>query len=473
MITDALSDVRVKYHVNPKELGHGHYGIVRKCMNRETKEWFAIKSIKKAKISKYEVLIREIEILKEVDHPNIIKLVEIHEDAKYLHLITELCTGGELFDRIVKKTQTVEGHFSEHDAAYLVRDILDAINYCHTEKKIVHRDLKPENFLYLTEDEDSPIKIIDFGLSRFDDQSSGIMKTKVGTPYYVAPEVLNRHYTKFCDMWSIGVITYILLCGYPPFYGDSDTQIFSSVRAGKFDFPSPDWDDISEQAKNFIANLLRMVPEERLSASAALNHKWITQNCHEKIVPLANRTRKISHQGKRSSTYSSYMAMEKLKKAALSYVGSHLSNAEINELENIFRQIDLDQDGLLTLSELDSALSNQNLANFDPSVLQQLYRKLDIAEDATLSWKDFLRTTLERSLEVQEEKIRQTFDYFRLGGHQDVQMADLVNLFGSEAQALDIMGCVDTNKDGRISYDEFKKAMSTRQSSDLSEKFLE
>lgn len=299
------------------------------------------------------------------------------------------------------------------------------------------------------------------------------MKTKVGTPYYVAPEVLNRHYTKFCDMWSIGVITYILLCGYPPFYGDSDTQIFSSVRAGKFDFPSPDWDDISEQAKNFIANLLRMVPEERLSASAALNHKWITQNCHEKIVPLANRTRKISHQGKRSSTYSSYMAMEKLKKAALSYVGSHLSNAEINELENIFRQIDLDQDGLLTLSELDSALSNQNLANFDPSVLQQLYRKLDIAEDATLSWKDFLRTTLERSLEVQEEKIRQTFDYFRLGGHQDVQMADLVNLFGSEAQALDIMGCVDTNKDGRISYDEFKKAMSTRQSSDLSEKFLE
>lgn len=148
----------------------------------------------------------------------------MYEDAKYLHLITELCTGGELFDRIIAKTKSREGHFSEHDAAKLIRDILDAIAYCH-DKQIVHRDLKPENFLYKTEAEDSPIKIIDFGLSRHDDQDFGIMKTKVGTPYYVAPEVLNREYTNSCDVWSIGVIAYILLCGYPPFYGDSDYQV--------------------------------------------------------------------------------------------------------------------------------------------------------------------------------------------------------------------------------------------------------
>ena len=142
-ITDALADVRVKYHVNSKELGHGHYGVVRKCMNRETNHWYAIKSIRKSKVKKIEVLKREIEILKEVKHPYIIELIDVFEDAKYLHLVTELCTGGELFDRIIAKSQSLEGHYSEHDAASIIKDILDAIAYCHS-KGIVHRDLKPE-----------------------------------------------------------------------------------------------------------------------------------------------------------------------------------------------------------------------------------------------------------------------------------------------------------------------------------------
>lgn len=263
LITDALSDVREQYHVNPKELGHGHYGVVRKCQRRKTKEWFAVKSIKKSKVGKIEVLKREIEILKEVNHPNIIQLVDVFEDQKYLHLITELCTGGELFDRIISKTNSDEGHFNEHDAAKLVRDICDAIAYCHDVKGIVHRDLKPENFLFLTKEDASPIKIIDFGLSRHDTQNHGIMKTKVGTPYYVAPEVLRREYTHSCDIWSIGVITYILLCGYPPFYGDSDNEIFDSVKVGQYDFPSPEWDDISAEARDFIDQMLKMDPKDR------------------------------------------------------------------------------------------------------------------------------------------------------------------------------------------------------------------
>lgn len=123
-------------------------------------------------------------------------------------------------------------------------------------------DLKPENFLFLTEADDAPVKIIDFGLSRHDTEI-GIMQTKVGTPYYVAPEVLQRQYTKSCDVWSIGVITYILLCGYPPFYGDSDTQIFESVKVGKFDFPSPEWDTISDSAKDFVIQMLQKHPKDR------------------------------------------------------------------------------------------------------------------------------------------------------------------------------------------------------------------
>ena len=360
MITDTLSDVRVKYHINPKEIGHGHYGVVRKCMNRKTNGWYAIKSIRKSKVGKVDVLKREVALLKECDHPNIIQLVEVHEDQKYLHLITELCTGGELFDRIIEKTQSDEGHFSERDAANLVQCILDAIAYCHDQKGIVHRDLKPENFLFSSRDEDAVIKIIDFGLSRHDDMQAGIMNTKVGTPYYVAPEVLNREYTKSCDIWSIGVITYILLCGYPPFYGDTDNQIFDSVRTGRFDFPSPDWDGISDNAKDFICALLRRDPSKRLSASKALKHTWIRELTGRETPPKTERRRKqrtsIAY-ASRSIAFMKYRDMQKLKKAALGWLATNSTNDDITALKDIFNKIDVNNDGTLTLEELDECLN--------------------------------------------------------------------------------------------------------------------
>ena len=191
-------------------MGVGLYGTVRKCKHRETGQWCAVKSIKKQKVSEIETLKREITILQQVKHDNIIKLIDVYEDERYLHLVTELCTGGELFDRIIDKFESEEGHFAELEAAKLIRCVVDAIRYCHS-RGIVHRDLKPENFLFLTPADDSPIKIIDFGLSRHDDVNNGVMNTRVGTPYYVAPEVLKQEYTKACDCWSLGVITYILL----------------------------------------------------------------------------------------------------------------------------------------------------------------------------------------------------------------------------------------------------------------------
>lgn len=235
------------YHIDEKELGSGLYGTVRKCRHRETGQWCAVKSIKKKKVSEIEALKREITILQQVKHNNIIKLIDVFEDERYLHLVTELCTGGELFDRIIEKFESEEGHFSEYEAATLVYDVVDAIRYCHS-LGIVHRDLKPgkglffwfsfmdrlltykafidsptvigtfckpENFLFQTSAEDSKIKIIDFGLSRRDNKNNGVMSTRVGTPYYVAPEVLKQKYTKACDCWSIGVICYILLVRNP------------------------------------------------------------------------------------------------------------------------------------------------------------------------------------------------------------------------------------------------------------------
>mmetsp|Transcript_30293 Transcript_30293/g.65546 ORF Transcript_30293/g.65546 Transcript_30293/m.65546 type:complete len:605 (+) Transcript_30293:671-2485(+) len=472
MITDALEDVRVKYHINPKEIGHGHYGIVRKCMNRETREWYAIKSIRKSKVGKIEVLKREVEILREVRHPHIVMLVDIYEDTKYLHLITELCTGGELFDRIIAKTQSDEGHFSEHDAAVLVRSILDAIAYCHDEKQIVHRDLKPENFLFKTEAEDAPIKIIDFGLSRHDTANRGVMKTKVGTPYYVAPEVLNREYTKSCDMWSIGVITYILLCGYPPFYGDSDNQIFEHVRTGRFDFPSPDWDGISAAAKNFICSLLRKDPNARLSAAAALSHPWIL----EQVGPSVDGQRmrrssvKISHDATRSVTFRKFVGMQKLKKAALGYIATHLNPSEVGELETIFQKIDADHDGVMTLQEIDGALAEKSFPADLQSELRKLREDLCLSGEDTVNWRDFSAAMMDKKYATMEDKIREAFEHFkRSGDEQCLLVSDLVEIFGGEAEVKEIIGDLDDDGDGKITYEEFKSMMAGSFADDMEE----
>lgn len=200
-----------------------------------------------------------------------IKLYEYFEDETNVYLIMEICTGGELFDRIIEKE-----YFSERYAAKVFKQILQAINYCHTQG-ICHRDLKPENFLYETKDDESDIKVIDFGLSKILDASTkGLqrMKTKAGTPYYISPEVLTGNYDLACDLWSAGCILYILLCGYPPFYGDDDQEILRMVKKGKFDFDGEEWDEVSEEAKDLIKKLINK-PERRLTAQEALNHTWI------------------------------------------------------------------------------------------------------------------------------------------------------------------------------------------------------
>ena len=170
-------------------LGTGGFGVVRKCRNKKTGELAACKTIIKANVDNVEHLKREIELLKEVHHPHIIELYDIYEDAKRLHLVTELCTGGELYDKVIEKSESEEGHFSEEDAAVLIRDILDAIRYIHDELNIVHRDLKPENFLLTDNTEDAQVKIIDFGLSRRNDAPFGIMNTRVGKK--IQPRTIN------------------------------------------------------------------------------------------------------------------------------------------------------------------------------------------------------------------------------------------------------------------------------------------
>lgn len=455
-ITDALSDVRIKYHVNSKELGHGHYGVVRKCMDRETSQWYAIKSIRKAKVKKIEVLKREIEILKEVKHPYIIELVDVFEDAKYLHLVTELCTGGELFDRIIAKSSSPEGHYSEHDAASIIKSILDAIAYCHS-KGIVHRDLKPENFLFLTESEESPIKIIDFGLSRHKDANEAMMKTKVGTPYYVAPEVLRREYNEACDIWSIGVITYILLCGYPPFYGDNDAEIFNSVRIGHFNFPSPEWDEISDSAKNFVTLLLQVSAELRPMALAAMDHSWITKHAPTKAE---DHKKILSRQSARGSVFQKYLGMQKLKKAALVTIAQNLTHEEVGSLEDVFRQVDTRGNGRMSLTDFHDSILREKLPMVIQAELVAMKEQLSLSDDDTLNWRAFLAATVDKNLVMREDKIRYAFDHFVHGENKDyLTLADFDSIFEGDVQGREVFKFLDTNGDGKVLFEDFRRAM--------------
>ncbi|XP_029016288.1 calcium/calmodulin-dependent protein kinase type 1D [Betta splendens] len=265
-------------------LGTGAFSEVVLAQEKLTGRMFAVKCIpKKALKGKESSIENEIAVLRKIKHENIVALEDIYESPDHLYLIMQLVSGGELFDRIVEK-----GFYTEKDASTLIRQVLDAVNYLH-RMGIVHRDLKPENLLYFNPQDESKIMISDFGLSKMEG-SGDVMSTACGTPGYVAPEVLaQKPYSKAVDCWSIGVIAYILLCGYPPFYDENDSKLFEQILKADYEFDAPYWDDISDSAKDFIGSLMEKDPVKRFTCEQALRHPWIAgdtalcKNIHESV----------------------------------------------------------------------------------------------------------------------------------------------------------------------------------------------
>lgn len=263
------SDVQKYYDLGPI-IGHGSFGNVRLAKLRNSKgnsQQFAIKSIPKSKIGKDITLLQnELLILKMVDHPNIIKLYEVYEDNRFIHLVMEYCSGGELFERILNK-----GNFTEHEASILMYKLFLAINHLHG-LRTSHRDIKPENVLYISNDPNSDIKLVDFGLSSKFGESDEKMHSIVGTCFYVAPEVLKKKYGPKCDTWSLGVVMYLLLAGEPPFYGKDSKEVFAKITKAEYSLEGNVWSQISLEAKDLIRKLLTKNQRRRLSAAQALNH---------------------------------------------------------------------------------------------------------------------------------------------------------------------------------------------------------
>jgi len=305
-VTDPIEDY---YTVTEKVLGRGNFSTVKLGINKETQERCAIKIIDKSLVkNKPEMLSNEVDILLRAKHSGIIGLLDLFDTPDKMMLCMELVSGGELFDRIVEREQ-----FTEAEARFVMAQLFDALAYLHS-MGIVHRDLKPENLL-LANEKDDIIKIADFGLSKI--YTEEMMSTACGTPGYVAPEILQcEGYDKQIDMWSAGVIMYILLCGYPPFYNENDGRLFESIMAGQYEFHSPYWDNISVQAKDLIRKLLVVNPQQRLTADQAAEHEWFKMD--KAALPKKGHGAEFREQlQKHNSTRKASMAAIKTEKAQI------------------------------------------------------------------------------------------------------------------------------------------------------------
>ncbi|KAL8536265.1 hypothetical protein ACS0TY_011770 [Phlomoides rotata] len=395
-----------------RKLGQGQFGTTYLCTEISTGIEYACKSISKRKlISKEDVddVRREIQIMHHLaGHTNIVTIKGAYEDTLYVHIVMELCAGGELFDRIIQR-----GHYSERKAALLTKIIVGVVEACHS-LGVMHRDLKPENFLLVNKDDDFSLKAIDFGLSVFF-KPGQIFTDVVGSPYYVAPEVLLKHYGPEADVWTAGVILYILLSGVPPFWAETQQGIFDAVLKGHIDFDSDPWPLISESAKGLIRQMLCMRPSERLTAHEVLSHPWV---CENGVAPDRALDPAVL------SRLKQFSAMNKLKKMALRVIAESLSEEEIAGLKEMFKAMDTDNSGAITFDELKAGLRKYGSTLKDTEI-RDLMDAADVDNSGTIDYGEFIAATIHMNKLDREEHLLAAFQYFDKDGSGYITVDEL------------------------------------------------
>ncbi|KRX10284.1 Protein kinase-like domain [Pseudocohnilembus persalinus] len=467
----SYEDIRKIYYFQTQIIGHGQFGAVRLAhLIKDPERKFAIKTISKEKLrSNLDLLKVELEILKNLDHPNIIKFYETYQDQKFFHLVMEYCSGGELFERIVEK-----GHFSEKESIILVKKIFSAVNYLH-QNKIIHRDLKPENFLYLNKQSDSEIKIIDFGLSKIlmDDQQKqqGHQKQIIGTALYIAPEIIQYGTYDFsCDAWSLGVIIYILLSGQPPFKGKNNKDLFNQILNLEVSFPDEDWKNISDLGKDFVKKLLVKNPAKRMTIEQALNHQWL-KSYKKKKCKNGQFYQKIDPQI--LNIMKNFRSVGKFKYEVLKLIVNSLTEQEIKNLRTQFRILDQNHTGRISIKQLRDAMINLGHDDADQDI-QDMMKTFSLIEQAkTISYTQFIGACLDKNNFLTKERLYQIFQQFDLDNTGYITKENLKEVMARGGRKLgdqdleDLINDFDYKNDKNIQWDEFYTIMTLDKDDDL------
>ncbi len=451
------------------KLGSGTYGSVNLVKHRLTEVERAMKKIRKEKKldkelqkKKDEEIMNEIEILKSIDHPNIVKIYEFFSTPDYYYLVTEFCKGGELFDQFEKYAP-----FDEFHAAFIMYQIFTAVHYCHL-KRIVHRDLKPENILIEKQNNDGYflIKVIDFGTAKLFKKDK-MERTLIGSPYYIAPEVINRHYNEKCDLWSCGVIFYILLSNKLPFNGEDDKEVFENIQKGDYNINLPIFNKVSSEAKDLIKKLLVLDPDKRINLKNVLSHKFFEKKKIKEYICGVSKE-KILHCLKNINDYRSEFVLQTTVLAFLVHNFTHHEAVkDVSKFFNIFDNGIEQADGKLTREEV-----IKGLAKFMPKSeviknVDSIFTKIDTDGNGYIEYEEFVGACIDKNIFLQSNILKFAFNFFDKDSSGTIDLNELEEIFCAEKTNSDelrrslkeVIKSIDVNGDGEIDFEEFTNMM--------------
>ncbi|CAG9324608.1 unnamed protein product [Blepharisma stoltei] len=442
------------YRLQSNPIGSGMYGEIRLCEHLRTGDVRAVKIITKAGLPQSVIenrsVLNEVNIMKTLDHPNILRIFEYFEDKSNYYLVMEYCKGGDLFDKVVSLTK-----FTEKQAARIMEQIFSGLQYLHNNG-VTHRDMKPENIVIMdtNSDEELNIKIIDFDTATFF-TVNGQIQGYFGTPCYMAPEVFKGKYNEKCDLWSCGVILYILLSGSAPFNGNDDDTIMKEIKLGRYEMSGEIWNAISDDAKDLISKLLVKNKAKRLSAAEAYNHHWC-QKFHAENIKSVDITYSLGR-------IKAFRDSSKLKQAVQTFILSQvMSPSELDKYKNAFNAMDANGDGVISREELFNQLKTSMTENEAHMESDRIMRLVDSNNNGVIDYTEFLRATVEKRKMLTKENLHKAFVMFDKDESGVIEINELKEWLVGDAHIdeniiKELMKEFDKNSDGCIDLSEFEE----------------